>query len=270
MPVKTVDSDLIDPKDAAEHLRNNVVQIVRSEMSKPWQAMHQHEQERLVTRIEDICVTAVRKVCDAIASHGKNVVPAAMGALSTDSKGNPAVKLTFSTSQLEDEDKLALFSHIGRPVTLVMMDPAEYQNFKTKVSTMPDQHEIPGTAPKGDGQPDWPTVAAAVADPPAEAPPQDDFAEDVNPPRPPMSDAQREQAGLPKRDAADAHKAEDDDVAIPDDDSAIEDMDAAEAASMVDIPNPANAQGATTAKGPNVPTGINPPKVRPPRQAPKR
>lgn len=270
MAVETIDDELVDARDAAEILRNTLLNLIRSELPKPWQQMHQHDQERVVTRVEDMCSQAVRNVCKAIASVGKNVIAANMGALSTDAKGNPTVKISFSNVDLDNEDKLAIWGHINRPVTLVLMDPSEYVNYKTKVSTMPDQREIPGTEKQGDKQPDWPKVADAIADDQDTAPesaplqneskPVDDFEEDPAPNRPQQSDALRMRHVRPEGDKPDAHIAEDDDdVATPDD--MIEEMDDEEAAARVHVENPVK---------PSVPTGIMPPKARPPRQAPKK
>lgn len=251
MAVETIDPELVDARDAAEILRNTIMNLIRSELPKPWQQMHQVEQDRVVTRVQDMSAQCVRNVCQAIASVGKNVIAANMGTLSTDSKGNPTLKISLNNAMLDDDDKLAIWGHINRPVTLVLMDPSEYVNFKTKVSTMPDQMSIPGTEPEEAPQPDWDTVREAVSD---DAPKVDDFQEDSAPVRP-------MKVVTPQGDKPDAHVAEDDeDVSLPADDM-LEEMDDSEAVAAVHIDNPTKAAP---------PTGIQPPKVRPPRQAPKR
>lgn len=204
----------VDPKFAAEFLRDEVMTVIKAELSKPWKIMNESEQEWAATRIEFICKQAITKVCDAIAKVGTVAITGSMGALATDKDRNPKIPITFGGS-LSDAEKLAIWSHIGRSVVVVLMDPQSYQNFKKKVDVEPDQPELP--VEEGNKQPDWATVAAALKD---EGPEVIDVA-DMN-----------------KGDAPDAHEPVEEEVpedSLLDDD---DDMPAAEVAKMVNIPDP--------------------------------
>lgn len=197
----------IDSSKVAEYVRNEMLGMIRAEMPKTWSAMNEGEQERLAARVEYMTREAVRRAVWLIAKSGTDTVGAVMGPLGTDKNGNAKTTITFQTN-LSDDDKLAIWDHIGRNVVVVLMDPEEYTKMD-KYAVDKDEPPLPlePTEPK---QPDWPTVSAAV---------------------------KRTQ----QPDDEDAHIAEDDDDAdIParDDDLLDEDMDDSEAAKLVNIENP--------------------------------
>lgn len=152
----------IDPKRAAEFLRDEMMTVIRAEIAKPWKAMNEEEQEWCAARVEGIAKAAVVHVCDAISRAGTMAIPATMGKLSTDKDGSAVVPVTFHT-ELTDEEKLGIWDHIKRKIVVVLMDPAEYQGIENKVDVEPDQPTLPVDQP---GQPEWPTVAEAMRDAP--------------------------------------------------------------------------------------------------------
>lgn len=179
----------IDPKFAAEYLRNETLDIIRREMSAAWKALNERQQEDVAARIEHMAKNAVVRCVRAIAMTGKMSIIATMGKLGMDKDRNAVVPFTFGS--VEDDEKLAIWKHVNRQVVVVLMDPEEYNNFETKVEIMKDEPGLPLEDGQEAGQPHWPTVAAAVSDGEAPAP--------------------APAAPAPKGDAHDAHIAEDDD-----------------------------------------------------------
>ena len=208
----------INAKYAAEHLRDEVMQILRGEMPKPWQQMSEDEQAIKVHRVEYLCRDAIDRCVNAIAKAGMTSVAATMGKLGTDKDRNAVVPVTIDSAYLSDEIKLSIWKHIGRSVVIVLMDPQEYKNFSKPVDVDADEPPLP-LEPK---QPDWPTVSAAISEP----------------------EAGRPIKRTPQFDEPDAHIAEDDDedVQQPATDLLDEDDDETTAPDfakkLIDIPNP--------------------------------
>lgn len=156
---ETKEATAIDAKRAAEFLRDEVMTVVRAELSKPWKQMKEDEQEWAASRIEFICKQSIDKVCAAIASAGPMSIGATMGKLGTDKNRNAVVPITFN-GNLEDKEKLGIWNHIGRGITVILLDPEEYKTIEKPAQVDKDQPTIPGT----DKQPDWPKVAEAIRD----------------------------------------------------------------------------------------------------------
>ncbi len=234
MATEEVNAESVTAKFASQFVRDEILSVIRGELPKPWQQMTEFEQQRVVNRVENIAHGTVRKTVEAIAAFGRNVVIATMGPLSTEKKGVPSVKVTFQ-SGLEDDDKLAIFDHIGRNIHVVLMDAQEYTHIKDKAHVQKDEPELPISEEK---QPDWDAVAEAV---PEEAAPV--FEEDASGP-PPMPDSAKpykykpeegEDAGVIEEEEAPPAPAR----AKGADDLLDDEMDAAEVAKIVNIENPA-------------------------------
>lgn len=151
----------IDPTRSAEYFRDEIMRFIRTEQETPWQKMTQAQQERTVSRVEHIARCAVFEVARAILEYGSERAAATLTNISGD-KAKITAKLTFHEG-LTDEEKVAIIDRIGGPVVVVLMDPGQFQDIKTKIAIEPDAPELPlrdGTA----GQPDWSTVGAAVAE----------------------------------------------------------------------------------------------------------
>lgn len=214
MALEEVDARDVDAKQAAEFLRDEMLRVIKSELPEPWQKMSEAAQERTISRVENIAVNTVHKAVQAIATVGRHVVVGTLGPLSTDKKGNPKLPITIDIG-IENEDKLAIWDHIGRSVHLVLMDVGEYTNFQTKQRAEPDQASLPvEPALATEKQPDWAEVGEAISAPPAET---------------------RVQVGK-KPDDPDAHEAEDDEDGM--DDVVDDDMSSEEVSKLIDIPNP--------------------------------
>ena len=151
----------VDPKRAAEHLRDEVLHIIRAELPKPWQTMSEQEQQRCIDRVESVTRAAVVDVCKAISHQGTMAIAGKMGPLGTDKDGNAKVPITFA-GNLEDDEKLGIWDHIGTGVTVVLMDPQAYMVYAEKAAPEPDQPELPVDKPKETPQPHWPTVQQAM------------------------------------------------------------------------------------------------------------
>jgi hypothetical protein len=70
-----------------ETLRGDVRDVVLSEfklMAKPWQAMNEEEQDRVIRRAEDIADRLVRDAVDLIAARGLPAIPIEIGKMTMD------------------------------------------------------------------------------------------------------------------------------------------------------------------------------------------
>lgn len=158
------DNTEINPKYAAEYLRDEVIALLRTGLPKPWKELSEGQQEEIAARVEYMAKNAIVRVIQTIATVAPMAISATMGKLGTDKDRHAVVPITFG-GQLSDDQKLAIWNHIGRQIVAVLMDPEDYNKFQTKVVVMKDEPALPleGQQP---GQPDWPEVAKAVADAP--------------------------------------------------------------------------------------------------------
>ncbi|MEO6381956.1 MAG: hypothetical protein ABIO35_08160 [Nitrobacter sp.] len=75
------------PKIETETLRGDVRDAILTEFKtipKPWQAMNEDEQERIINRADDIANTLVRRAIDLIAARGLPSIPIEVGKMTMD------------------------------------------------------------------------------------------------------------------------------------------------------------------------------------------
>lgn len=235
----------INPKDAAQHLRDTFIQFIKSELPKPWQQQNEAEQSRSITRIEYMVQRAVFEVCQAIMTVDTRCIPAKLGKLKTDKDGNALVDVKFGA--LEDDQKLGIWDHLGANVTIVLMDANDYNNFRSKVDIVRDEPALP-LADQETPQPEWNEVSKvlnkaeqpqtiAQANKTAAPIMQDPFEEDIGSPAMKLSNG-----SVVAREAPDAGEAVDDDEVETADSDLVDDDE--ELASTVNLPNPTKPQPA--------------------------
>lgn len=91
-------------------------------MPKPWQQMNEEEQERIITRAEDIGKNLVAQAVSLIAARGLPVLPITVGKFTVDAG---EIKGTFGS--YASDDNLIRVRHLAdRRALFVLADPAEY------------------------------------------------------------------------------------------------------------------------------------------------
>jgi hypothetical protein len=114
-----------DPKLSAETLIGNIRDAVLTEfkqMPKPWQAMNEDEQSRLIDRSTDIGDTLVRQAVDLIAARDLPALPINVGKITVD---GAECKGTFECFA-NDENLLRIRHLQGARAMFVLASPDAY------------------------------------------------------------------------------------------------------------------------------------------------
>lgn len=146
-------------------LRGDIRDAVLAEfkhLPKPWQAMNEDEQQRLITRAEDIAGELVRGAVDLVAARGLPSLPITVGKFTCEAT---ELKGSFNAYPT-DESLLKVRSLCDRRAVFVLADPDEFNGERKEavpdtVGTlaMPKTTDRPFGAP-----PDQPAADAAPAD----------------------------------------------------------------------------------------------------------
>jgi hypothetical protein len=118
--------NIFDPQVAAETMRGDIRDAVLTEfkqMAKPWQAMTEDEQQRVINRAVDIADDLVRKAVDLIAARGLPALPITVGKITVESS---ECKGTFEC--FADDEALLRIRHLqGSRAMFVLASPDAYQ-----------------------------------------------------------------------------------------------------------------------------------------------
>lgn len=116
-----------DPQElAAETLRGDIRDAILREfklMPKPWHAMNEQEQERVIWRARDIADQLVRQAVDIVASKGLPALPIQVGKFTVDGS---AIKGAYEC--YADDESLLRIRHIaGARAMFVLASPDAYR-----------------------------------------------------------------------------------------------------------------------------------------------
>lgn len=124
-------SETETPTLNTETLRGDVRDQVLTEfkhLQKPWQAMNEEEQDRLIRRAADIADRLVRESVDLIAARGLPALPIEVGKITVDAA---ACKGTFEC--YADDENLLRIRHLqGSRAMFVLASPSAFNGEQSK------------------------------------------------------------------------------------------------------------------------------------------
>jgi len=100
-------------------------------LPKPWQAMNEDEQNRIISRAADIADKLVRSAVDLVAARGLPALPIEVGKFTVD---GAAIKGTFEC--YADDESLLRIKHLAnKRAMFVLASPDTYNGEKAKAET---------------------------------------------------------------------------------------------------------------------------------------
>ena len=143
----------------ADTLRKDIRNLILTEFKHApgaWPKLSEGDQQRLISRAEDIAGTLVRRAIDVVAERGLPALPVEVGKMKVDGR---TVKADFEC--YADDDNLLRMRHMqGTRAMLVLASPDRFNATNGEKEPEPDNVGDLGI-PKGDGErPDADALAA--------------------------------------------------------------------------------------------------------------
>lgn len=128
------ETTIIDSETLRGDIRDEVLREFKH-LPKPWQAMNEEEQQRIINRAADIADTLVRRAVDLVAARGLPALPIEVGKFTVDGS---AVKGTFEC--YADDESLLRIRHLANMRAMFVLASPDAFNGEQK----PAETEVVG------------------------------------------------------------------------------------------------------------------------------